>query len=174
VDYFLVMENAMFTLKSLSTEGIAAAHEKALRYRLLNEPGAAENICLDILEVQPDNQQVLITLLLALTDQLSREMAVANRARALLPRLENDYERQYYAGIICERQAKAILNRGMPGGKTDAYEWFCEAMDFFEKAEALRPPANDDALLRWNSCARLIMRHQLTARQKDTAEPYLE
>ena len=32
-------------------------------------------------------------------------------------------------------------------------------MTHFEKAEALRPPANDDALLRWNSCARMIMNH---------------
>jgi hypothetical protein len=168
------MENAMFTLKSLSREGIAAAHEKALRYRLLNEPGAAENICLDILEVQPENQQVLVTLLLSLTDQLSRGTAIANRARALLPRLEDEYERQYYAGIISERQGKAILNRGMPGAKVDAYEWLREAMGFFEKAETLRPPGNDDAILRWNSCARLIMRHQLTPRQEDRIEPFLE
>jgi hypothetical protein len=28
----------------------------------------------------------------------------------------------------------------------------------YEKAEALREPGNDDAVLRWNTCARLIMR----------------
>jgi hypothetical protein len=94
--------------------------------------------------------------------------------RALLPRLEDEYERQYYAGIISERQGKAILNRGTPGGKADAYEWLREAMGFFEKAEVLRPPGNDDAILRWNSCARLIMRHQLTPRQEDRVEPFLE
>jgi len=31
-------------------------------------------------------------------------------------------------------------------------------MSWYEKAEAVRPAANDDALLRWNTCARLIMR----------------
>src|SRR5687768_17611690 len=112
----------MFTLKSLSTEGIPAALEKAMRYRLLNEPRAAESICLDILEVQPENQQALVTLLLALTDQLSRDMSVARRARTLLPHLQHEYERQYYAGIICERQAKAVLNRGAPGDASHAYE----------------------------------------------------
>jgi hypothetical protein len=164
----------MFTLKSLSKEGIGAALEKAVRYRLLNEPRAAESICLDILAVDPENQQAIVTLLLALTDQLSRDVSVASSARALLPQLQNEYERQYYAGIICERQAKAVLNRGAPGGESDAYEWFREAMDFFEQAEALRPAGNDDAILRWNACARLIMRNHLTPRPQDMVEPYLE
>lgn len=168
------METLMFTLKSLSTEGIAAALEKAMRYRLLNEPRAAESICLDILEVQPENQQALVALLLALTDQLSRDMSVAKRARTLLPHLQSEYERQYYAGIICERQAKAVLNRGAPGDASHAYEWFREAMDFFEQAEALHPSGNDDAILRWNACARMIMRNNLTPRQSDATEPYLE
>ena len=56
----------MSDLKSLSKEAIPAALEKAERYRLLNEPGEAESICLDILETDPENQPALITLLLAL------------------------------------------------------------------------------------------------------------
>ena len=32
-------------------------------------------------------------------------------------------------------------------------------MELFEQAEALRPPGNDDALLRWNACARMLNRH---------------
>ena len=36
-----------------------AALEKALRYRLLNEPVEAESICRDVLEVDPDNQAAL-------------------------------------------------------------------------------------------------------------------
>jgi hypothetical protein len=31
-------------------------------------------------------------------------------------------------------------------------------MEHFERAEVLRPPGNDDAILRWNTCARIIMR----------------
>ena len=33
-------------------------------------------------------------------------------------------------------------------------------MTWYERAEALRQPTNDDALLRWNACARLIMRDE--------------
>jgi hypothetical protein len=29
-------------------------------------------------------------------------------------------------------------------------------MSWYEKAEKLRPSGNDDALLRWNTCARLL------------------
>jgi hypothetical protein len=34
-----------------------------------------------------------------------------------------------------------------------------EAMESYERAEAMRPPGNDDALLRWNTCVRLLARH---------------
>ena len=32
-----------------------------MRYRLLNDPEQAESICLDILEVEPGNQEALVT-----------------------------------------------------------------------------------------------------------------
>jgi hypothetical protein len=32
-------------------------------------------------------------------------------------------------------------------------------MDWYERAEAIRPPHNDDALLRWNTCARVLARN---------------
>jgi len=71
----------VFTLKLLHKEGIPAALDKAERYRLLNEPAEAESICLDVLAIEPDHQQALITLLLALTDQF--EQGIADRqARA--------------------------------------------------------------------------------------------
>jgi len=50
----------MAELKRLHKDAIPAALEKAERYRLLNEPGEAESICLDILAVDPDNQRALI------------------------------------------------------------------------------------------------------------------
>jgi len=92
----------------------------------------------------------------------------------LLPRLHDEYDRLYYAGIIYERQAKTILKRGTPGGEFQAHDWFRNAMDLFEKAEAIRPPGNDDALLRWNTCARTMMRYRLAPRQEDYVEPFLE
>lgn len=150
----------MFQLKPLSTEGIEAALLKAERYRLLNEPSEAESICLDVLEVDPTNQTALVTLLLALTDQFASERnASVAEARTLLPRLDGAYEQAYYAGIICERRASALLERGVSGAGAVAYDWFRQAMEWYEEAEALRPPANDDALLRWNTCARAIMKH---------------
>ena len=51
----------MFELKSLSPEGVDAALEKALRYRLLNEPREAESICRDIIQVDPANHEALVT-----------------------------------------------------------------------------------------------------------------
>lgn len=150
----------MFELKPLSAEGIDAALRKAERYRLLNEPWQAESICLDVLEVDAAIQPAIITLLLALTDQFASERnATVEEARALLPRLESDYDRAYYAGIICERRASALIERGFSGTGLVAYDWFRQAMDCYEKAETVRPPANDDALLRWNTCARAIMKH---------------
>ena len=59
----------MFELKPLSLDAVPAALAKAEHYRLLNEPEEAESICVDILEVDPDNQRALINVLLARTDQ---------------------------------------------------------------------------------------------------------
>lgn len=163
----------MFKLKQLSKEGIPAALEKADKYRLLNEPREAESICLDVLEIDPSNQRALINLLLARTDQFGDGTA-PEEARELLPRLSDEYKRAYYAGIILERQAKAILSKGTPGAKFDAFEWLREAMDQFEKAEAIRPVGNDDAILRWNACARIIMKNKLAAREEGFVETMLE
>ena len=44
----------------------------------------------------------------------------------------------------------------------------------FERAEKIRPPGNDDALLRWNTCARMMTRNKLAAREEDRSEPVLE
>ncbi|MGI8820788.1 MAG: hypothetical protein ACR2ID_07985 [Chthoniobacterales bacterium] len=161
----------MFELKPLSPEAIPAALEKAERYRLLNEPAEAESICSDILRADPDNQQAITTLLLAFTDRLSKGYGVGDtQAKQLLARLKGEYERAYYAGIFAERRAKAKLAQGTPGCTFQAYNGFREAMEWFEKAEALHPPGNDDALLRWNTCARMIVQNKLVAREDERIE----
>ena len=101
-------------LKPLAKDAVGRALERAERYRLLNEPEGAESICLDVLRLEPRNQAALVMLLLALTDQFPAGGTV-DRARAVLPTLHDEYERVYYAGLICERRAKALLHRGGPG-----------------------------------------------------------
>lgn len=150
----------MFELKKLSPHGIEAAIERAEHYRLLNEPRQAESICLDVLEVDPGNQRTLVLLLLARTDQFRYESAEAvTRARELLSQIDDEYLRVYHAGIICERWAKALLTRQHTGGGSTVYNLLREAMDLYEKAQSLSAGDSEDPVLRWNSCARLIMRH---------------
>ena len=165
----------MFEIKPLSPEAVPAALEKAMRYRLLNEPGEAESICHDVLGVDPENQQALVTLLLAITDRFGKGYSVGvSQTQEVLQQIRDPYERAYYAGIIEERRAKALLQQGGPGVGFHAYEFLREAMDCYEKAEALRPHGNDDALLRWNACARMIMQNKLTARLEERVELPLE
>lgn len=163
----------MTPLKQLSPAAIPRALEKAERYRLLNQPWAAESICLDILATEPGHQKAIRMLLLALTDQFGVQLAGGvERAREGLARLSSDYERAYYAGIICERRAKAQLDRRAPGAGFIAYEWLREAMSWYEKAEGIRPEGNDDALLRWNTCARMLSDSpHIVPRPEETAAP---
>lgn len=156
----------MFQLKTLSKEAVPAALERAKHYRLLNEPGAAESICLDILEVDPANQEALITLVLAMSDRFGRDYAVGDmRIQDFLSKIQGDYQQAYYTGIVYERRAKATLRNGAIGSESTAYEFFRSAMNWFEKAEAVRPAGNDDVILRWNGCARIIMRNNLKPRE---------
>ena len=165
----------MFELKLLTKVAVPKALERAERYRFLNEPGEAESICLDVLHVDPSHQDALITMLLALTDQFQGDSAALPKAREVVPRLAGEYERAYYSGIICERRAKALIRHGGPGSGYVAYDGLREAMGWYEKAEALRPPGNDDATLRWNTCARILMSHpHLQAGPQEMWEPPLE
>jgi hypothetical protein len=159
----------MFELKPLSKEAVPSALEKAKHYRLLNEPGAAESICLDILGIEPNSQEALVTLVLAMSDRLGRDYAVGDmQIQDYLSRIEEEYQRTYYTGIIYERRAKAVLERGTPLAASNAYELFRQAMNWFDKAEAIRPAGNEDAILRWNGCARIVMRNKLEPREMDT------
>ena len=162
-----------FELKLLSRNAISDALEKAHRYRLLDEPWQAESICLDVLRIDPANQTALITLLLAITDQFGAEISVA-RAREVLRSIQGEYEQAYYAGIVSERSARARMKQRVPGADYKAYQEFVDAMHWFEKAEERRQPGNDDAILRWNTCARTLMRHtELRPQPEERLEPVL-
>ena len=163
-----------WTLKPISIEAVPAAIERAHHYRLLNEPSQAASICEDVLAVDAGNQSALITLLLAITDQFDR--LPVREARSVLARIQGEYEQAYYAGIVAERAARWRMRHGAPGSQHDAHELFEEAMASYEKAAAVtvRPAGNDDALLRWNTCARYLMRHpDICPRPEETFEPIL-
>jgi hypothetical protein len=146
-----------FHPKPITKEAIPAALQKAERYRIINDPTSAESICLDVLAVSPENQQALVVLVLAITDQFdSAPTEGLRRAREVLPRLQDEYKRAYYAGIICERCGKAQLRSGAPRSGEMAYHWIREAMSWYERAESQRPAGNDEAILRWNTCGRLL------------------
>lgn len=164
----------MFELKPLNRESVPGALAKAERYRLLNEPNEAESICADILEVEPENQQALISLVLALTDQIPHSAAAFSQALAAAARLGSAYDRAYYTGICWERRAKARHHQGGYGASHIVYEWITRSLDLFREAETLRPEANDDALLRWNACVRFLNAHkELAPRPAEVPEAVL-
>jgi hypothetical protein len=152
---------------AISPASIPRALERAMRYRLLNDPEQAESICLDILEVETDNQEALVTLILALTDQfgVTEPPPTVAQVREVVDRLSTEYQRHYYTGIICERRARSFLRR--PMGRAGAYEALREAMTWFERAASIRPEGDDEALLRWNSCVRTIRRNALKPRAEE-------
>jgi tetratricopeptide (TPR) repeat protein len=160
----------MYILKTISKDAVPAALERAKQYRLLGDPLEAESICRDILEVDPDNQDALITLLLSLTDSFKQQLNPAfSQAQEVLQQLGDQYCQAYYGGILCERRGKVHLERGGPGSGRMAYEWLRKAMENYEKALNSCSPGNQDAILRWNSCARILMRNPQVGPSEDEA-----
>ena len=151
----------MVKLKTIKPEAVSSALKMAKRYRMLNEPDEAESICLDILAVESGHQDALITMLLALTDKFNDNGLDPSFDTALevVDQLDTAYCKFYYQGIVFERRAKFHLKQGGPGGGAIAHEWFVKAMESFAEAMAGCDPDNQDAVLRWNSCARIINSH---------------
>ena len=153
-------------LKSISKAGIAEAVSKTELYRFLNEPGEAESICRDILAVEPDHQVAMRLLALSITDQFTGGPADRHsEAESIFQGLKDPYERLYYTGIVHERRAKALLRSGArPHTVVILFE---EAMNCFEHAEKIRPSGNDDAILRWNRCVRVLQSRSATDWQRE-------
>ena len=142
-------------LKAISTNGIAGALSLAMLYRNLNEPGEAESICRDVLAIEVGNQTALRLLGLAITDQFGGGPSDRwAEAASIFQSLTNRYERLYYTGILNERRAKAQLRAGR--APHTLLVLFEDAMRCFEQAEEIRPEGNDDSILRWNRCVRLL------------------
>ena len=164
----------MFTLKPLSREAIPGALAKAERYRLLNEPWQAESICRDILMVERGNREARVMLVLALTDQFPQGIGTQEVLDAIAG-LAEDYDRHYYTGIVHERRALALFRQTDFRSSDTVYMLLSHAMEWYEKAETVRPPGNDDARLRWNACARFLdrFRHLKPEERAQPMEPLL-
>jgi hypothetical protein len=164
-------------LRRISKDGISRALEKADRYRLLNEPAEAESICADVLAVDPENEHALVTLVLAYSDQFGQERLYPpeHTCQELLARVQDPYKHAYYSGVVCERRAKAAVVRQHLHSHF-AHDCLQEALGWYERAQAIRPAGNDDAILRWNACARALS-HNPRLRERladEPAEPYFD
>ncbi|MEX0641885.1 MAG: hypothetical protein WD468_04250, partial [Pirellulales bacterium] len=153
---------SMPDLKQISKRSIPTALEKALRYRLLNEPVEAESICRDVLAVDPGNLEALRTLLLAITDQFATEFHTALAGtQEVLKQFTGQYEREYYGGIVYERWGKAQCAARMPNHVVAG--WIRQAMRCYEQAEAVSTSDDPDPMLRWNACVRFLQRYEVAA-----------
>ncbi len=154
-------------LKEISKAGIPEAIAKAELYRYLNEPEEAESICRDILAVEPDHQLARRLLGLAITDQFSGDAADRYaEVESLFTALRDPYKRHYYTGLLHERRQKAQLHSGCPAHTLAPL--LEGALRCFAEAEKLRPQGDDDAILRWNRCVRLLQSHPHFAREGHT------
>ncbi|ODN67674.1 hypothetical protein [Methylophaga muralis] len=148
-------------LHDIHAESIELALDRARQYRSLLEPEIAESICLDILNIEPENQSALVVYILALTDQvsISGSQSPFQDIEVAIAKLSSEYKQIYYTGIVLERRARFMLTQ--PMSRAFAYDYFIKALGCYQQAEQMRPDHNDEAILRWNSCVRTIQREKL-------------
>jgi hypothetical protein len=160
-------------LHNIHSGAIESAIEKAEQYRSLLEPEIAESICLDILHIDPEQQQALIIYILSLTDQVN-QMEKQSQIKAIqrsIDKLQGEYQRLYYTGLLNERRARFMMTQ--PMSQSFAYDYFYEALQAYHKARGIRPDDNDETILRWNSCIRTIEKYKLQPR-KDSEDVLLD
>ena len=159
-------------MKTISRSGISHALTKAETYRDLGEPEATESICRDILAVELDNQSALRLIRLAIVDQFCGESSDrCSGAKTIFHTLVDPYERVYYSGLLQEGGARAQMRTGEPARML--VPLFEDAMACFEQAASMRPHGNDDAILRWNRCVRLLQSLSCTEQEKEAVGLYV-
>lgn len=104
-------------------------------------------------------------MILALTDQFpdGAHPQAAVEAEKAAARIQDEYKRLYLSDIIRERRGKAMLAAAVParhGRRRNGCVKRCRATSV---RKPLRPAGNDEAVLRWNTCARLLMTIPSTA-----------
>ena len=152
-------------LHDIRISAVKKALKKAKQYRSLLEPEIAESICLDILNIDPENQDVLIVYILALLDQISRteNQTHIKTIERTIDNLTSQYQRYYYIGLLNERRARHLLTQAM--SHSFAYDYFFEALTSYKQAIERCPQKNDEAILRWNSCIRTVETEKLKPRR---------
>lgn len=151
-------------LHDIHADAIKKALKKAKQYRSLLEPEMAESICLDILHIDEKNQDALVIYILALTDQFhhaERQTQVKVIQKAI-KKLASQYQRHYYTGLLNERRARFLISQ--PMSHSFSYDYFIEALQNYQQASEIKPENNDEAILRWNSCIRIIEQEKLKPR----------
>ncbi len=151
MEYYLIHKNT-----------INSALDKAKQYRLLLEPELAVSICLDIFNIDKKHQETIIVYILALSDNLSKQKNDTKIFDAI-KLLTSEYHKKYYTGIYHERKALSLMKGNMSA--SFAYNLFTKAMDFYKQAIEISADDNDDAILRYNSCIRIIQHNRLSPRQ---------
>lgn len=160
-------------LKHISAAAVPRALALAERYRLLNEPEQAMSIYQDVLATDPNNEEATKNLFLCVTEQFGGKHGPGLEvAEELAKKMSNEFERQYYLGVACERWARSRMHEGAHASFVGS--WIKKAMAHYEKAEALSPADNENAVLRWNACARLLARVPGLAEEHDASFGVLE
>ena len=150
---------------TINKSSLPSVIAKAKQYRSLLEPDLAISICLDVFAVDQNNQEALVIYILSLTDLYSHDVKVdQEKILSAINRLNSDFERNYYIGLMHERKARSYLNKHM--SRSFAFEGLQNAMEYYELAEKLQPEDICDANLRYNSCLRTIEKEKLTPRQE--------
>ena len=144
-------------LKSLTPAAIEGALKLAADSRQGGQPQTCESVCHDVLQVESTNQEALRLLLLSHADRFNEDSSQHEMAaRDAQSRLTSEYDRAFYDGYILHRLAQSAIASGSPLAARVVYELLSGAMASYEDAERVRPKGNDDAILLWNACQRLL------------------
>ena len=144
-------------LKSLSPKAIPGALGLASDSRQGGQSQTCESICLDVLQAEPGNQEALRLLVLSHADRFDAESTEHEMAaRDAQSRLTGEYDRAFYDAYILHRSAQVAIASGSPSSARVVYALLARAMASYEDAERSRPEGNDDAILLWNACQRLM------------------
>ncbi len=146
-------------------QAVGKALEKAKQYRTLLEPDLAISICLDIFAIEKNHQETLVVYILAFTDTFSKPNIKTSdkKIKQAITELKNDYQQNYYTGIFQQKKARSLTSHAMSG--SFAYHLLLEAIANYETTDKLSQADNDDAILRRNSCVRIIQDEHLQLRQ---------